>query len=135
MSSKTEKKSSSRNSKTKKNQNKQIKGYKVELELLEPNTSQNIKLNIQDFKIWCEANLMTEIGNLGAEKICNVTYTIKPKNILKLRFYLDVKDHSLNDAEDYCDYIREFNSDYHVDMYFKVKNMLITKLYRGFKCK
>ena len=77
---------------------------------------------------------MTEIGYLGAENICNVTYTIKSNNTLKLRFYLDAKNHSLNDAEDYCDYIRDFNSDYHVNMYFKVKNIQITELFKAFKC-
>ena len=51
-----------------------------------------------------------------------------------MRFYLDIKDHSHDDAEDYCDYIINFNDDYRVDMYFKVQNILITKLYKAFKC-
>lgn len=139
MSSKTEKKSSStsssKNSKTKKIKTKQIKGYKVELELIEPATSQYEKLDIETFKDWCEKNLLTQIGYLGAENICNVSYTRKSKNVLKMRFYLDIKDHSHDDAEDYCDFIRNFNDDNRVDMYFKVTNILITDLYKAFKCK
>lgn len=131
MSSKTKKKSPSSNSKTKKNINKPIKGYKIELELTEPNTSSNTNLDITTFKTWCEDNLITEIGYLGAEKICNVTYKIKSKNVLKLRFYLDATFHSYDDADDYCDYINNLNNK---NMLFKVKNKLITNLYKAFKC-
>lgn len=138
MSSKTEKKSSptssSKNSKTKKIKTKQIKGYKVELELIEPSTSTHENLDIETFKDWCENNLLTQIGYLGAEKICNVSYKIKSNNVLKMRFYLDIKDHSHNDAEDYCDYIRNFNDDNKVKMNFKVQKIKITELYKAFKC-
>ena len=77
---------------------------------------------------------MTQIGYLGAENICNVKYTIKSKKCLKLRFYLDATKHSSSDAEDYCDYIRDFNSNNHLDMYFKVRNIQITKLINAFTC-
>tara|TARA_B100000768_G_C11227449_1_gene353465 strand:+ start:437 stop:1108 length:672 start_codon:yes stop_codon:yes gene_type:complete len=149
QSSKSSSKTSS--SKSKKNidaKEKQVKGYKITLNLINPykkkseinpNDSEPYSdMDINEFKQWCEEKLALELGKSGAT-ICNASYKVKNDSTLFMQFYVD--DPKYDEADNTLDSILNINDildrdqkDGYTEVTFGLNNKLIKPYHKKIKC-
>jgi len=141
------KKSKSSNSSNSSNSKKEIKGYKITLDIIDAyekktkiNSNESypyINMDNGKLKIWCENNLVKELRYSGAI-ICNVSYNIKNDNTLSIICY--VNDSDINEAYTTLDSIRNIDDildrdeNGNTEVTFKLKNTQIKPYYKEINC-
>ena len=131
-----------------KSKKKQVNGYKITLNLINPYKKKSeinpndsypySVMDINEFKQWCEENLAIELDKSGAT-ICNASYKVKNNSTLFMQFY--VNDPNYNEAYNTLDSILNINdildrdvNDGYTEVTFGLKNQLIKPYHKKIKC-